>query len=89
MHTVDTCDFIELVGCSCKAQSEVQDNINLDVLELSAATIDINSGISSVVDSELSDTSSNPVENRVVTKALEHKQDAIIDCNDDFNEDFS
>lgn len=76
MHTVDTCDFIELVSCSCKAQSEVQDNINLDVLELSAATIDMNSG-SSVVDSELSETSSNPVENRVVTKAINETNDKI------------
>lgn len=67
MRTIDTCDFVELVDRSHKATGGSNDIIHYDVLELSGSRVATYSG---VVDSELSDTSANPVENRVVTKAL-------------------
>lgn len=67
MRTIDRCDFLELVDCSCKATGGSSENIHYDVLELSGAMVSTYSG---VVDSDLSETSANPVENRVVTKAL-------------------
>lgn len=67
MRTIDTCDFVEFVDRSYKATGGSNDVIHYDVLELSGSRVATYSG---VVDSELSDTSANPVENRTVTKAL-------------------
>lgn len=67
MRTIDTCDFVNLVDRSYKATGGSNDIIHYDVLELSGSRVATYSG---VVDSALSETSANPVENRVVTKAL-------------------
>lgn len=67
MRTIDTCDFVELVDRSYKATGGSNDVIHYDVLELSGSRVATYSG---VVDSELLETSANPVENRAVTKAL-------------------
>lgn len=67
MRTIDTCDFVNLVDRSYKATGGSNDIIHYDVMELSGSRVATYSG---VVDSELSETSANPVENRVVTKAL-------------------
>lgn len=67
MRTIDTCEFVELVDRSYKATGGSNDIIHYDVMELSGSRVATYSG---VVDSELSETSANPVENRVVTKAL-------------------
>lgn len=67
MRTIDTCEFVELVDRSYKATGGSNDIIHYDVMELSGSRVATYSG---VVDSELSETSANPVENRVVTNAL-------------------
>ena len=36
-------------------------------------------GITPIVDSELSDTSANPVQNKTIKSALDNKSDAVID----------
>ena len=38
-------------------------------------------GITPIVDSELSDTSANPVQNKTIKSALENKSDAVIDTS--------
>ena len=38
-------------------------------------------GITPIVDSELSDTSANPVQNKIIKSALENKSDAVIDTS--------
>ena len=38
-------------------------------------------GTTPIVDSELSDTSANPVQNKIIKSALENKSDAVIDAS--------
>ena len=38
-------------------------------------------GTTPIVDSELSDTSANPVQNKIIKSALENKSDAVIDTS--------
>lgn len=69
MITTDICDIVCLVGKSCMASGSDGENLKTEVIELTSeinfASID--------VDNELSSTSTNPVENKVITAALEKK----------------
>lgn len=72
MSTLDKCDAFELVDCSCQATGgSSSGRISFEILELrgSFGTYD------GIVDSELSDTSANPVENKAIAKELEKKVD--------------
>lgn len=72
MHTIDACNFIELVACTCKLTDGVDnEGMQTEVVNLES-TFDFvsQSSVTIVVDSELSETSENPVQNKVVTGAL-------------------
>ena len=74
MITTDKCDFVNLVACSCKLQGgEDAPNVETESIELTS-TLEYVAGGSVVVDTELSETSENPVQNKVVTMALKNKQ---------------
>lgn len=74
MITTDKCDFVNLVACSCKLQGgEDAPNVETESIELTS-TLEYVAGGSVVVDTELSETSENPVQNKVVTLALKNKQ---------------
>ena len=72
MITTDVCDFVKLVECSCKAVGADGKGVHTETISLTSQVV---TGVASVVDSVLSETSSNPVENRVVTAALAGKVD--------------
>ena len=77
MITTDTCDFVRLISCSCKIQnSEDAPNVETESIELTSTLEYVSAGggsVSILIDEELSLTSTNPVENRVITAALEGK----------------
>ena len=78
MITTDACDFVNLVSCSCKLQGgEDAPNVETESIEL-RSVIDAQQ-VYGIVDSELSDTSENPLQNKVITAALKEKQDEIKD----------
>lgn len=81
MHTVDECDAFTLVSHSCQAGGESEGRVECIHLQFrSQMTFGSPSsgGVSNVVvDSVLSDTSENPVQNKVVTKAINAKVDKV------------
>lgn len=95
MITVDTAPFVKLVASCCHSEGEDEDNIQTETVEL-RSDIDYLSGGgggSVVVDSFLSETSINPVQNRVITGALNAMAEDSIPLqhqfSDEFNNDFS
>ena len=75
MITTDACDFVNLVSCSCKLEGgKDEDGVETQTIELESR-IDVASGevVTIVVDSELSETSVNPVQNKVITEELNKK----------------
>ena len=77
MITTDACDFVNLVSCSCQlSEGENESGVEIESIELESK-VDLSSGeaVTIVVDSELSETSVNPVENRVITSELKKKAD--------------
>ena len=77
MHTVDECKAFALVKCSCATGGDSESYVTLISLQLSSR---INVGFPSKeieVDSELSNTSTNPVQNKVITEELSGKQDTL------------
>lgn len=77
MITTDACDFVELVSCSKPSASEDDPNIETQSIEL-RSQLDYSTGEGSaiVVDDMLSETSINPVQNRVITAELQKKIEA-------------
>lgn len=81
MYTVDECNAFQLVassgqaGCAC----DYNDNIRVTTLEFRSkmAVGNFSGGSSITVDSALSTTSENPVQNKVVTKAINQLQDTV------------
>jgi hypothetical protein len=77
MHTVDECRAFALVKCSCATGGDAESCVTLVSLQLSSR---ISVGFPSAgieVDNVLSDTSTNPVQNKVVTAALSGKQEIL------------
>ena len=76
MLTTDACDFVNLVSCSCKVGNGADEcGVQTETIELTS-TIEYVAGsgtISIEIDSELSEESTNPVENRVITGELAKK----------------
>lgn len=71
MATTDKCDFINLVDCSCKIVNKTDDsNVEIDTIELTSTIEYGTQSVSIEVDSELSATSENPVQNKVITTKL-------------------
>lgn len=82
MHTVDACKVFKLVSTSCEANDSHTINPEVESLAL-ISQVDFVKGESGgggttiVVDSALSLTSANPVENRVITNAINKVADDI------------
>lgn len=76
MLTTDACDFVNLVSCSCKVGNGADEcGVQTESIELTT-TLEYVAGsgtISIEIDSELSEESTNPVENRVITGELAKK----------------
>lgn len=71
MATTDKCDFINLVDCSCKIANKTDDsNVEIDTIELTSTIEYGTQSVSIEVDSGLSATSENPVQNKVITAKL-------------------
>ena len=79
---VDSCQAFALVSSSCAESDDSNTDVELkEVIELQTANMTftpvvINGGGNVTVDTELSDTSSNPVQNKVVTKAVKDAHNA-------------
>ena len=82
MHTIDTCGAFQLVRQSCDMSScgDVE-NIQITTLELESVVDAMIMAGSGVVDAELSLESENAVQNKVITAALNGKQEAIEDLD--------
>lgn len=71
MHTVDECKAFELVKCTCDADGSGGEGlISVTSLEFRTSMQVGVSGANIVVDTELSFVSENPVQNKVVSKAI-------------------
>lgn len=79
MHTVDSCDAFQLVARSCDVDGDACGcgNVEVESVEFtSTLSADVianlpSSGGSIEVDSEMSDTSENPVQNKVIKKYVD------------------
>lgn len=75
MITTDACDFVNLVSCSCQLNGgKDEDGVETESIELESK-VDVASGevVTIVVDEVLSETSVNPVQNKVITAELNKK----------------
>ena len=75
MITTDACDFVNLVACSCLLNGgKDEDGVETQTIELESK-VDVASGevVTIVVDAVLSETSVNPVQNKVITAELNKK----------------
>ena len=81
MHTIDECDAFQLVSHSCETGGDSEGRVECVHLQFRAnmgITIPAGEGGSDiVVDNVLSDTSENPVQNKVVTKAINDLKDSV------------
>lgn len=66
MQSTDVCDFVQLVSCSCQALGSDEAGVQTETIQLTSE-VDFPP---IVIDSELSETSANPVQNAAVTKAI-------------------
>lgn len=80
MHTVDSCDAFQLVARSCDVNGDACGcgNIEIETVELTStlsadviANLPSSGGIE--VDSEMSDTSENPVQNKIVKRYIDEQ----------------
>lgn len=72
MVTTDVCDLVRLVSCTCYTDGTDEAGVQTETIALTS-TINYVAGdgiISIEIDSELSEESTNPVENKVITKKL-------------------
>lgn len=91
MYTIDECDAFQLVANSSQVGCNCSDNDNLQVITLEfrskmALGASSASGSSIAVDSELSRYSENPVQNKVITAALEGLEKSISEVSKQVNE---
>lgn len=76
MITTDACDFVELVSCSCKAGEGTDEcGVETETIEVQSKVEYVGGG-SVTVDTELSETSMNPLANATVTAELKKKVNA-------------
>ena len=66
MQSTDVCNFVQLVSCSCQMSGADDAGVQTETIQL-ASTVDFPP---IVIDSMLSEHSANPVQNAVVTKAI-------------------
>jgi hypothetical protein len=91
MHTVDECDAFALVNHSCESGGESEGVVRCEHLQFRSnmGLFAPSTGANISVDSFLSETSINPVQNRVITGALEGYIPLQQQFSDEFNNDFS
>lgn len=81
MHTVDECDAFALVNCSCDADNDREGRVECVHLQFRAQMSvwfpASGGGTDIVVDNVLSETSENPVQNKVVTHAINGLKDSV------------
>lgn len=81
MHTVDMCKAFSLVGCTCQEDKGDSDEVECVYLEFSSTinVVNVSGGNSPsiTIDSELSNTSGNPLQNRVITSEFAKQQASI------------
>lgn len=81
MHTVDECDAFRLVNCSCEADSDNEGRVECIHLQFRAQMsvgFPSEGGSSDiVVDNVLSESSENPVQNKVVTSAINDLKESL------------
>ena len=70
MVTTDACNFVNLVSCSCKTGGSDDCGVYTEAIELTSTIEYGTQSVSIEVDSELSATSENPVQNKVITTKL-------------------
>lgn len=82
MHSVDECKAFALVNHSCQADNDSEGRVECVHLQFKA-TIGVGypAASSIIVDSVLSETSENPVQNKVVTSAIVNMQKAVNTLN--------
>lgn len=77
MHTVDECKAFALVKCSCATGGDEESRVSIVTLEMTSR-ISVGAPTTEIaVDDSLSTTSTNPVQNRVITEAIYAKQDEL------------
>ena len=76
MITVDACRFLTLVDCDCKTGGSDVCGVTSESVEL-VSTIEYMAGGSVTVDTELSETSMNPLANATITAELNKKVSAV------------
>lgn len=81
MHTVDECDAFTLVSHSCQTGGESEGRVECIHLQfrshMSVGFPSSGGGTDIVVDNVLSETSENPVQNKVVTQAINGLKDSV------------
>ena len=73
MITTDACRFVELVACSCQESGSDENGVITETISLKSTISVENGGASIVVDTELSETSTNAIANAIVTQELKKK----------------
>lgn len=73
MITTDACRFVELVACSCQESGSDENGVTTETISLKSTISVENGGASIVVDTELSETSTNAIANSTVTQELKKK----------------
>lgn len=77
MHTVDECKAFTLVKCSCATGGDEESRVSIVTLEMTSRISVGAPSMEITVDDRLSTTSTNPVQNKVITEALSTKQDTL------------
>ena len=78
MHTVDECKAFELVKCTCEADGAGGEGlVSVTSLEFRTSMQVGVSGSNIIVDTELSFLSENPVQNKVITKAINELSEKV------------
>lgn len=92
MYTVDECNAFQLVSSSSQIGCNCDDNDNVKIITLefrskmAFGSITTGGGGSVEVDDFLSTTSENPVQNKVITKAIRDIERTISDYDSDIKE---
>jgi hypothetical protein len=73
MASTDYCDFVQLVACACQVSGADDENVQTETLELNSE-VDFPP---IVVDTSLSEVSSNPIANMAVAKAFATQAESI------------
>lgn len=81
MITVDACSFVNLVSCSCRTGGTDDIGVETETVDIES-DVEFIGGGSMTVDTELSETSMNPLANATITAELGKKAEKLSDLDD-------